>query len=718
MSGAGAARWWRSPPRVIAACLLGAWAAGLVAAAVQLHAWNEGLVRTLLQIRADAVFRTRMAEGREAIPREWYRSKTLALLEASEKLRDDGVWAVFVPGSWSRFDELRPRVQARIERAFSDIAVETVRRELHFKASELTGVPLDSRTAELQVGRDCAPAQLQGSLDGAASRQPQDHPESIAVQNQLASLELLDRAVQAMLALQSPGNADPENLRMLVRYTLGVELPGRLSRGAALFRTGGKSEDLAFANNGVPRLQWAARCSIVKAMKALDTRVFDRNDLLASEILLAQRAQRLLAPNAKPAPFAEGIQGYREIIAGLGEQEALLATGDYDWLQDARSDQLGPAHDRLLERVARIGLLGPATAEQVRSQSSAAAQRFRHQFGRLFGAGDGAALVWHAVPGRLALSPQRIALRDALTALLQDPFMAPGAERALPVAAPAPLAWDIPRLERGLAAVVDERRRFFEEHLQRFPPVTRPAITQFVQGHLAERVQDAALQAMRPQDAALAVAFDPVAYRAQRDELAKVQALLTQLGARSRAEQLQALLSGDMVERLARVEQALWRSPVYADRMQHFEWWQGEGSPILQAFGVADAVTLRYLLSQQLGAFDEFGGQAAALLAAADPSAAGSAPARRWQGMLGELKRYRGGTGDGSLATLQRFLVSLADLNRANCAEKLAAAPAPTAIDEFAARQLQIQNALASRCAELRSPARAAEPPPTAVPFG
>ena len=713
----GAARWWHSPLRWIAAGLLGAWAAGLIAAAVQLHAWNEGLVRTLLQIRADAVFRTRMAEGGEAIPREWYRSKTLALLEASEQLRDDGIWAAFVPGSWSRFDELRPRVAARIERAFSDIAVETVRRELLFKTSELTGVPLDSRTAELQVGRDCAPAQLQGNLDGAGSRQRQDHPEWIAVENQLASLELLDQAVQAMLALQSPGNADPENLRMLVRYTLGVELPGRLSRGAALFRTGGKSEDLAFANAAVPRVQWAARCGIVKAMKALDTRVFDRDDLLASEIALAQRARRLLAPNAAPAGFAEGIEGYREIVAGLARQEALLATGDYDWLQDARKDRLGPHHERLLERVARIRLLGPATAEQVRSRSSAAAQRFQHQFGRLFRRGDGAALVWRADRGRLALSPQRVALREALGALLQAPFMSVGAQQAVP-AAPAPLAWDIPRLERSLAAIADERRRFSEEHLPRFPAVTRPAITQFVQAHLAERVQDAVFEALRPHDSAAGAAFDPVAYRAQRDEFAKVQALLAQLGARGRAEQLRALWSGDLVERLARVEQALWRSPLYSDRLRQFEWWQGEGSPILQAFGVADALTLGYLLSQQLGAFDEIGGQAAALLAVADPSAAASAPAQRWQGMLRELKRYRGGAGDGSLAALQRYLVSLAGVNRSNCAEKLAAAPVPAGSDEFAARQLQIHNALASRCAELRFPARAAEPPAAAVPFG
>jgi type VI secretion system protein ImpL len=711
--------WWRLPLRAVAAAVLGVWAAGLVVAAVQLAAWNDELVHTLLQIRADTVFRMRMAEGHEAIPRAWYRSKTLALLAASDKLQDDTTWALFVPGSWRPFDDLRQRVAARIERAFSDIAVETVRHELYFRASQLTGVPQDSQTGELLAVGDCAPPPIASSVDGLPVAAPQQLPELVAVQNQLAAIEQLDQAVQAMLALQSPGSADAANLRLLVRYTLGVELPGQLSRSAAFFRIGLKPEDVSYATTGVPRLQQAARCSVAKAMNALDTRLFERNDLLATEDYLAQRAARLFAPGARPVHFADTTEAYRQVIAALDQQEALLAHADYGWLHDSKAS-LGPAHDALLARISRIGLLGPQAVEQVRRQSGAAVQRFRRQFGLVFGAGSEPALVWRQDQDRLMLSPQRLALRDGLMALLQEPFMVPPRDRAFPAAAPAPLSWEASRLEQALA-VADTRWRFVADILPKLPPAVRRSVAQFVDGHLAQLVQDATVEAISPAGAmGTAGVPEAAAYRAQREQLAKVQALLIDLGARRRADQLRALLSRDLLDRLALAEEAMWRSPLYSDRTQHFGWWQGEGSPILQAFGVADKLTLRYWLSQQLSRLGEFGREAETYLAYADPSIAASPTVLRWQGIVAELKRYHAGAADSSLLVLERYLLSLApELSRSNCVEKLsAAAPSGARPDEFAQRHVHIHNALMSRCAELRSPARMPDAARAATPVG
>lgn len=718
---------WRPSLRTAATVVLGAWTAGLVVAAVQLDAWNDELARTLLQIRADTVFRTRMAEAREPIPREWYRSKALALLAASDKLQDDTTWALFVPGAWRRFDDLRPRAAARIERAFSEIAVETVRRELYFRASRLTGVPQDSHTAELLVARGCMPPALSADPDapGQNSAAPRQPPELVAIGHQLAAIEELDRAVQAMLALQRSGDADPENLRLLVRYTLGVELPGQLSRSAAFFRNVLKPEDVSFAAVGVQRLQEAARCSVAVLMKALDTRLFERDELLATETWLAERAARLFAPGARPGSFAQTVQAYREVVAGLAEQEALLASGDYTWLRQA-SASLGPTHDRVLARMSRIGLLGPQAAEQARRQSAGAVQRFRRQFGLVFGAIGEAALVWQPERARLALSPQRLALRDGLAALLREPYMVPPADRAIPEAAPAPLAWDTQRLEQALS-LADARRRFAAEILPVFPPALRRNIAQFVEGHLAQRVQDAAVEAMSPAPPAGITLFDAAGYRLQREHLQKVQALLAELGARARADKLRALVSRDLVERLALAEAGMWRSFVYSARMQHFGWWQGEGSPVFQAFGVADHTTLRHLLAQQFSRFDEFGREAAVLLAHADASTASHPTVQRWQGMVPDLKRYRAGAADSSLLALERYLLALGpDFSRSNCLEKLAAAaPSFARTDEFAQRHGQIHRALMSRCAELRSPgwppspARApAAPAQAAAPFG
>ena len=712
--------WGRLLARPVAALALGTWLIGLVVAAVQLAAWNDELVRTLLQIRADNVFRLRMAEGREPIPREWYRSKALALLAASEKMQDDTTWALFVPGSWALFDNLRQRVELRIERAFSDIAVETIRRELYFRASKLTGVPQDGQTAELLATADCAPPPL--AADPAAPAKPagpQELPEFIAALNQLAEVEELDRAVQAMLALRSPSGADAQNLRLLVRYTLGVELPGRVSRSVAFFRTSVKPEDVGHAAAGVPRLQQAVRCSVVKAMTALDTRLFERNDLLATEAFLAQRAPRLFAPGARPGPFAEMVAGYREVIAALDQQEALLADAGYAWLHDPTA-KLGPAHDRLLARIGSVGLLGPETVEQVRSQSGAAARRFGRQFTAVFGAGSEPAFVWRKDRGRLALSPQRLALRDGLVALLQEPFMAAPGNHALPAAAPGPLSWDARQLEQALA-VADTRRRFAADGLRKFPPAVRQSIARFVDGQLAQLVQDRTFEAMSPATLAAAPSLaDLPAYRAQREQLAQVQALLADLGGRGTAERLRALVSHELVERLALIEKTMWSSTIYSDRVQHFGWWQGEGSPILQAFGAGDRLMLRYALSQQLRRLDEFGREAGAYLAYADPATTSSPTVLRWQGIVAELKRYRAGAVDSSLLSLERYLLAFGpDLNRANCAERLvAAAPSGVRADEFGQRYLHIHNALVNRCAELRFPAQAPSPARAAIPYG
>jgi type VI secretion system protein ImpL len=364
-------------------------------------------------------------------------------------------------------------------------------------------------------------------------------------------------------------------------------------------------------------------------------------------------------------------------------------------------------HESLLERVRAVRLLGPDAVEQVRLRSGRAAQQFRTQFSRSLAGGSEPALQWRPDPGRLALSPQRVALRDELTALLREPFMAEPVGRSLPAAAAAPLSWDTQRLAHAIS-FEGERRRFMVDVLPRFPASVQGGIAQIVNAQLAQLVQDRTVEAMIPGSAADAPpTFDVAAFRTQRELLSRVQALLAQLGATGRAERLRALLAHDLLERLALSEQALWRSPLFSARTQDFGWWHGEGSPILQAFGVADALTLKYLLAQQFAEMEESARRAALLLPYADASIAASPTVGRWRGMVPALERWRSGSG-GSVIALQRYLLMLApQLNRTNCLERLAANPVPEGgADEFARRHAHLHRALQHRCAELRAAAR------------
>jgi type VI secretion system protein ImpL len=519
----------------IAAVALGGWMAALGVAAVQLDAWNDDLVNTLLQIRADATFRDRMAQQREAIPREWYRSKALALLAAAEKLQDDTMWTFFIPGSWRLFDNLKERVGLRIERAFSEIAVEAMRREVHFIASQVTGVTLDAATAELLPGRDCArPLPVPGSG-------PHDSVEYQAVRDYLGRVAELDQALQAMSDLQGPGPADADSLRMLVRYTLGAELPGRLARSTGFLRRGLKPVEAAQAALATARLQEAARCSLGKAMSALDERLFERNDLLAAEAFLAQRTTRLFAPGARPGPPGETLQALREVVTALDHQQLLLAHTDYAWLHSG-APSLGPAHEKLLATAARIPLLlGPEAVDPIRRESDKALQRFRGRFTAAFRNGGEPSLVWATDSGRLVLSPERVALRDGLVALLREPFMVQPGEGGFPVGEVSLFSWDTRRLEQAVA-LGPVRRRFISDSLPKFPPAVRGAIARIVDAQLAQLVQDRIIEAMSPlASGEPAAAIDAAALRAQHEQLARARMLLDELGARHSAERLRTL---------------------------------------------------------------------------------------------------------------------------------------------------------------------------------
>jgi hypothetical protein len=114
---------------------------------------------------------------------------------------------------------------------------------------------------------------------------------------------------------------------------------------------------------------------------------------------------------------------------------------------------------------------------------------------------------------------------------------------------------------------------------------------------------------------------------------------------------------------------------------------------------VARAATRLDLLSQQ----------AKAMLALGSPALAADAAAQRWVRLQGELERYHARHGDSSLLRLERYLTGLGpELRRENCGERLAAnLPSGPHDDEIGHRLVQIHNALANRCNELRAQAAA-----------
>ncbi|MBC5781712.1 hypothetical protein H8N03_02070 [Ramlibacter sp. USB13] len=692
----------RSPWLTLAWLLLAAWALAILAAAVQLDGWRQDLSRTLLQLNADARFRAR-AHTREAVDPEWYRRKALALLTATERLQQDAAWTIFLPGSWRPFDNLEEQVQARLAREFGDIVVETLRRELYARAGQLTGVPLVRGSGDLQMGVECqspVPQNLERRLTAAA----EDLPEFVAVADYVANVERLDGAVQSFLSLQYAGG-QPEQLRKLVAYTLGKELPGALEGAVRMFQG---SEEVSIEPVLMQsRLQWATRCSLSKAMGALHTRLLNTNDLFALEQGYVERSTGLFEPSTRAVAFDRTLERYKAVHALLEDQNALLSKGRNDWMRQGTL-QLGSAYQDVLRRIERTRLFGPETLQQLQGQSGAAFIEFRRQFEIAFGGHGEPGIVWLAAENRFGLSSERAALRAGLSALLKTSFMA---ETAVPHPAGKDVreAGTLPKVLQEARALASERARAVAEVLPLFPPHAQPVVARVVDARVSELIYQRAFRIVKaawPSDAK--GPLDTAAFRQQREQVLALQAVLKETGGGGLGDRLVATLDGELVRRLAALQDDWRQQPLQDPRVSDFSWWQGDPLPLAQALGAADPGSpVPPSFSRTATRLDLLVQQAKPLLALGSPALAADPAAARWLQLQAELERYAARSSDSSLLRLERYVAAVGpDLRRDNCAERLAtAAPALDGDDEIARRHRQLHQALSQRCHELRAEA-------------
>lgn len=694
---AAAAAGWRQAAVYAGWCLLGAWAVGVGVASYQLDDWRQELTRTLMQLNADAQFRARV-QNREAVDPEWYRRKALALLSATERVQQNATWTAFIPGSWRSFDNLQDQLQARLGQEFNEIVVETVRRELHARASQLTGVPLVRGSGDLRGGMECqspVPHAPERKLSAAA----EDLPEFAAVKEYVAEVERLDRAVQSFLTLQYSGGS-PEQLRQLVAYTLQKELPGALASSVRMFQVHDEVNIQPALMQS--RLQWATRCSMGKAMSALHTRLLNTNDLFALEQGLVERSQGLFEPSARHASFDRTLERYRAVHALLDDQHTLLAKGRNDWMGQARL-QLGPAYDDVLKRIEGTRLLGPEVVQQLHNQSGLAFAEFRRQFEEAFRNRGEPGIVWLESERRFGLSAQRAAIRQGLDALLKTSFMKDETASAGAGKRENASLAKVTQEARTLAA---ERARAVGEIVPVFPPQARPVVARVVDARVSELIYQRAFRTLKaglPTDPQ--APLDAIAFRQQREQVLALQAVLKETGGAYLGERLVATLDGELLRRLASIEEEWKRQPLEDARVSDFAWWQGEPLSLAQAIGAVEPGAPQATLHRTAIRLDQLAQRAKALLALGSPGLAADPAAQRWAHLQGELQRYSARAPDSSLMRLERYASALGgDLRRENCAERLAAnPPVPAPGDEIALRHVRVHNALATRCNELRA---------------
>ncbi|NDY91351.1 type VI secretion system protein [Ideonella livida] len=676
--------------------LTGAWALGLGLGSVVLHQQTGVLQGVLTQLQADLDTQARASRQGQPLPPDWQRQRTLALLQLMEQMDQRRLWSVFMPGSWPVVEGLPARVRQRLESAFADLAVVTLRSALYDQAAQLTGVPQDPATGELIAGAPCEPPR---PTDLAATRPTlglEDLPEFARLMDQIGASGQIDQAAAAMQRLLDPAAAaDGQDLRLLVRTTLGVDLPGQPDHAAALFRSQ-RVRSAGFTLNG---LQLALHCGVQRRAAELWQRGLVRNDLLALRTRLGEQLAQRLEP-ADDEQAADRVDAWRTLLETLRTADLLLQRGGGQWLlQDGLRP--GAAWEQLLARTAAQGLLGPAAAQQLREQGDTGLRQLQAQLAALEAQPLAGGVVWDATQARWVLEPSLAGLRDALAQLYALPLMASGAPRELSEGPSGLLAWDTARLDLALAGA-DLRKRLQTELVPKAPAELREALAGLIDQQVAVQVLDHLALARVP--GGRPGGEGPT--EAERQRLVRLQALLTELGAAAQADTLQGLMASDASSRLRRLDEALQRAELFTPAGRGFSAWTGDKGPAYAAFGQADAGALAAYLGQQRARLEALDQAAAPLLQALGSRS--NSLAERWGALHQDLERYRLKNPNSSLLQLENWLLGLAEVDVDNCTQRTALRPASLSRghDLAAERQLQLASALAQRCGELRAVAQ------------
>ena len=666
-----------------------AWAASLLAGA-----WN-------LQQKQDELMAWLQGPGRpyrgpvESYQKAPAQASAIAVLEQVDRIGAIRFYSYAMPGSWPVFDGLEAQRHARLEQGFGAQAVDALRTAAVTKLARLTGAAPDDGDCALPAGwKDSVAAGQEANLDLGSL------PEYRNLLRYLDGVRDLHQAVRAMRRLGGPATtpASGADLQLAMRLLLGKTVPPALSNAAAMYRqAAGSGQELTDAAIGTP-----VNCTLRLAADALYARLFDKNALLLAEQQAGAALVRLRAP-AGAAPDGQ-LAAWQALQQALATEQALLAQGQGAWMHQDELN-LGPAQEALVKRIRDVRLLGDVAAQGIVDDAAKGFAGFQHTWNETTAVArrvDGiAGLAWGGKGWTFA--PVRKELVDAVAELLAPAYMKPAAPLELPVLpAGSTVHWDKGQVERA-AGLADARKAFLAGAYMGMPTALQPAAASLVDAMLVAGTRNALAQAMMLAGPALPGAGSD----AERAGVQAIRAWLNDLGAQELVRRLDVALAADAHTRLERLDAVFRAADVYLPRDPAFRQWQGQKGVMVDAFGEGDGAALNLYLEQQKEFVDTIGAQAEGILNQLVSTAAvqGTLPplVGNWAALREDLLRYRQKSPASSRLALETFIrTGSADLDVANCAEKLAPRSAVRRPADLFTERLQVlQSGLLARCREL-----------------
>lgn len=688
-------------------------ARGLIWAALGI--WTVGVGFTLLQMNRILPVLASGVEGlnRDALLRQtaaqtatldfaWRERTALSLINGIEELNSgrttalrDGTVLSFIPGSWPLFDNLLERTQQRIQREFSEVAADTIRRAIYRNTASITGVQTDPLSGELLfVSGECKPIPAEKLTTSTGSPSIDRQPAFLHLKQILGQLQTLDKVVGAYARLKTTARASEQDFRRVAEFAFGRGFDSDLRSSTRLFQTSLMSGPYDLQTT---TLAAVSKCAVQQVHHHLLTQLVTQNPVLNSEREIQQAQRHLETLVDEGMDSSEILAGFRALIAQLHAQKALLAEGGSSWMagpQPSLETALAPQVDLIRQ----TKLMGPELADRLREEQKAANGQLTVKIGETKAASGDPGLIFSAKVEDVHLSPERLAEIKALESLMALSFMTEANEA--PMKTPPPgtvVAWDLAALERAVS-VSSRRRQYLAEDLPKLPSRVRELVLKTMNFQVGLKIDDALEYSYRSagDHRSMQEQSTVASYNTSIDLLTKLLADLREMGHPESARQLDRVIHSDAQARLEKLGER-------SEALGLFDLSQKGADPSLPAseqslLGLDEAGVQDYLM-QQLAQLEDL-----VLLAKAYQRTLSQSSLRAqsdWAATLRELDRYKAKDPRASLSALEQFALLMAKPeDAAGCSARLQTVRPPKRPTNLFDRRLRdLHQDLSVRCA-------------------
>jgi type VI secretion system protein ImpL len=596
--------------------LLTVWLLGLIITSYQLQRIFPGIAEGIEGLNRDAMLRdvTRPIENEDAT--EWRAQTAASFIMGLENIRanrlikpkpgsDDVVINPFMPGSWPYWDPLLTDLKDRIEREFAEVVVPTVRQVIIEKGEKLTGVSsldlLNTSNNQFTEMVSCRPDERSRlDFNGQSERRPinqtlainaMEHYQRLArFINEAASL---NNALNAYQSVDVPSNKAEDDLRYLLRYTLGQPFEQPLTASLSLFHS---ALDDKKKHLFEPAFQAALRCSTNTLYSSLLNQLVEDNPIIKSEKKIAEIQGQLLEIEPTRDNFSQRFDLAETLLELLDDQKALLAGGANQWMAGPVPDLLTELRP-LLQSIEKVSGLGPDFVQKSLIPKTQQASLSLSALRSNLGGPDKDSGLRISTEQRLLItqSEDRTEFVKALTKLLDSsayPYNAPLANK---FHWPSSLRWDEALLSEAIETLQTRLIRINDE-LKNIPEVSRDVFRTLAYEALGAHIQNLITKAVGedPDETPLGSEDFLKSYKSTHGKLSTLLTGLEKISLKKVAGEIRQALDQDALLRLEELKSIFHQNDPY--RLIHLEPNRTESLDKSLAF---DPIGLQTYLQQQ-----------------------------------------------------------------------------------------------------------------------